>query len=144
MSEQSLYERIGGRAPILHLLKHFYADVRQHQALGPIFNAHIQDWPHHLEKIANFWSTVTGGPRLYNGAMALRHVPLGLKEEHFGAWLGLWEHHCRAWLPGDCAEELILVAKQIGARLRMACRIPISKSDRSLLNPFGGLPLIPE
>lgn len=137
MSEQSLFERVGGREQIMNLLRHFYADVRQHQLLGPVFNAQIEDWPHHLEKIADFWSTVCGGPVRYNGAMAMRHVPLGLKEEHFQAWLGLWEHNCRVWLPADCAAELVTIAKQIGVRLRQACRVEVPGAERSFLNPFG-------
>lgn len=137
MDEQTLFDRIGGRPKLLELLRHFYADVRQHQLIGPIFNEQIEDWPHHIEKIADFWSTVTGGPRRYNGAMAARHVPLSLKEEHFGAWLGLWEHNCKIWLPADCAAEMLLIARQIGARLRLASRIPVPEKERPLLGSFG-------
>ena len=50
-----LFDRLGGRARLLYLLRHFYADVRQHEDIGPIFSAHITDWPAHLEKIADFW-----------------------------------------------------------------------------------------
>jgi len=114
-----LFDRLGGREPLLKLLRHFYADVRQHQVLGPIFNARIKDWPHHIEKIGDFWSTVCGGPATYNGRMGARHVPLGLKEEHFQAWLGLWEHNCRVWLAPDFAEGMITLAHQFGDRLRM-------------------------
>ncbi len=137
MTEQTLFDRIGGRTKLMELLRHFYIDVQQHQLIGPVFNEQIENWPEHLEKIANFWSTVTGGPSLYNGAMAMRHVPLSLKEEHFQAWLGLWEHNCKIWLPADCATEMIATAKQIGARLRMASRLPVPGKDRSLLGPFG-------
>ena len=52
----SLYERIGGRDGLMLLLRRFYADVRQHHVIGPIFTARIDDWPSHLEKIAGFWS----------------------------------------------------------------------------------------
>ena len=60
-----LYQRIGGRAGIFDLLRHFYADVRQDRVIGPIFTAQIDDWKHHLEIIASFWETLTGGPRSY-------------------------------------------------------------------------------
>ena len=33
----------------------FYAAIRRHEVLGPIFNAHVTDWPEHEEKIARFW-----------------------------------------------------------------------------------------
>lgn len=57
-----LFERLGGRPRLMHLLWHFYADVRQHREMAPIFAAHIRDWPTHLETIADFWSGATGGP----------------------------------------------------------------------------------
>ncbi len=121
----SLFDRIGGREKLVRFLHHFYADVRQHAVIGPIFNQQIEDWPKHIEKIADFWSNATGGPVRYSGPMPLRHIPLGLKEEHFGAWLGLWEHNCRAWLPADCVEEMIELAQNIGVRLRMFCDVPL-------------------
>ena len=114
----SLFNRLGGRPKLLHLLKYFYADVRQHREIGPIFAAHITDWPSHLEKIADFWSGVTGGPARYSGGMPVKHMSLGLEEKHFEAWLGLWARHCRAHLAPTEAEELIAAAENIGQRLR--------------------------
>lgn len=117
-SSGSLYDRLGGRPALQQLLKYFYADVRQHAEIAPIFAAHIEDWPAHLEKIADFWSGVTGGPTLYSGGMPFKHTPLGLEEKHFQAWLGLWSRHCRARLAPAEAEELIAIAETIGQRLR--------------------------
>lgn len=116
--ERALYERLGGRDAILRLLRHFYADVRQHNVIGPIFQAQIKDWPAHLEKIADFWSGATGGPPTYSGPMPQRHFPLGLAEAHFEAWLDLWRRHCRAHLAAPEAEEMIRLAEGIGERLR--------------------------
>ena len=114
----TLFERLGGRAILQDLLRHFYADVRQHTEIAPIFAANITDWPAHLEKIADFWSGALGGPLLYRGPMPMKHVLLGLEERHFQAWLGLWSRHCRAHLAAAEAEELIAVAVTIGQRLR--------------------------
>jgi hemoglobin len=115
----TLFDRIGGRPMLVQLLKYFYADVRQHAVIAPIFAAHITDWPAHLEKIADFWSGATGGPVHYRGAMPAKHVPLGLEERHFEAWLGLWARHCQARLAPTEAAELIAVAETIGQRLRL-------------------------
>ena len=52
------------------------------------------------------------------GAMPAKHMPLGLEEKHFQAWLGLWQRHCRAHLPAGEAEEMIGLAENIGQRLR--------------------------
>lgn len=119
----ALYERIGGRPVLLVLLKHFYADVRQHREIAPIFAANIEDWPAHLEKIADFWSGITGGPRLYAGGMPWKHVPLKLEERHFAAWLDLWARNCRAQLPPAEANDMIAAAETIGLRLRQIIAI---------------------
>lgn len=118
MAAPTLYERIGGHDGLMLLLRRFYADVRQHQVIGPVFAERISDWPSHLEKIAGFWSGLTGGPALYGGGMAARHLPLRLEAPHFEAWLGLWHRHCRAHLPASEAEEMIVLADNIGRRLR--------------------------
>jgi hemoglobin len=122
-SGPSLFERVGGHDGLMKLLNHFYADVRQHSLLGPIFNGLIEDWPSHLEVIARFWATVTGGPSEYSGKMPARHIPLSLKEEHFLAWLGMWKHNCQIYLPEDCATEMIDVADSVASRFRKFCGV---------------------
>ena len=117
-TQAALFDRLGGRTRLLFLLKHFYADVRQHNLIGPIFAAQIKDWPAHLEKIADFWSGASGGPANYRGPMPQRHFPLGLGETHFEAWLDLWRRHCRAHLGAQEAAEMIKLAEGIGERLR--------------------------
>lgn len=129
----SLFDRLGGRETLRTLLRHFYADVRQHRLIGPIFGAQVHDWPAHLEKIADFWSGATGGPARYAGPMPQRHFPLGLGPEHFEAWLDLWRRHCRIHLGAQEAEEMIRLAEGIGARLRELVR----------LNRPGGEGLVP-
>jgi hemoglobin len=145
MNDQaSLYERLGGREKLAQLLRHFYADVRQHKLLGPLFAEHIHDWPKHLELIADFWSTIAGGPPVYAGRMPVKHVPLGLREEHFTAWLGLWEHHCKAWLTPECAAELIQLAHTVAARLRIICGVTSpTGSDFAFAPRSYGSPLKP-
>jgi truncated hemoglobin YjbI len=56
-----LYQRIGGREGILHLLKHFSANVRPDPLNGPVLNAQKKDWKAHLQTIAKFGETVIGG-----------------------------------------------------------------------------------
>ena len=114
----SLYIRLGGRTAIAVLVKQFYADVLQHQVIGPIFGERIEDWPEHLEKITDFWSRVTGGPSNYTGQMPMKHLALGLKPDHFDAWLGLWVANCRAYLKPAEADEMIALAREIGLRLK--------------------------
>jgi hemoglobin len=114
-----LYQRIGGHEGISKLLRHFYAEVRQDPLIGPIFNAQIKDWKHHLEIISSFWQTLTGGPRTFARPMPMKHLPLQLKEEHFERWLFLWQANCRAQLPIEAAREMIDLAHHIAHKLRI-------------------------
>ncbi len=115
---QTLYDQIGGRPKLVELLRHFYADVRQHALIGPIFTARIEDWPAHIENIADFWSGLTGGPAQYRGGMPWKHVPLGLEEAHFQAWLTLWKRTCQTHLTESAANDMGAIADKIGLRLR--------------------------
>jgi hemoglobin len=114
-----LYQRIGGHEGISKLLRHFYADLRQDPLIGPIFNAQIKDWKHHLKIIASFWETLIGGPRSYARPMPIKHSPLQLREEHFERWLFLWQANCRAQLPSEAAREMIDLAHHIAHKLRI-------------------------
>ena len=116
-STASLYDRLGGHDGILKLIKTFYVDARQHAVLGPIFNSHIQDWPAHLDKIADFWALQTGGQSRYRGGFAGAHMSLGLQAEHFQHWLGLWELNNGRHLAPREAEELNARAHELGRRL---------------------------
>jgi hemoglobin len=113
-----LYSRLGGHKGISHLLHSFYADVRQHEIIGPIFNRQIHDWPAHILKITEFWARATGGPSMYAGQMPLKHLALGLQADHFQHWLNLWDFNCRRHLKATEAEEMSRLAQGIGARLR--------------------------
>jgi hemoglobin len=112
-----LYSRLGGLEGILRLIRPFYMDVRQHAVLGPIFNAHIADWPAHLEKIAGFWALQSGGPSEYRGGFAGAHIPLGLRPELFQHWLGLWEFNNGRHLPPAEAAEMNALAHEFARRL---------------------------
>lgn len=114
---QSLYDRLGGHDGILKLLKSFYVDARQHTVLGPIFNSHIQNWPAHLDKIADFWALQSGGPTRYRGGFAGVHLSLGLQAEHFQHWLGLWELNNGRHLAPREAAEMNARAQELGRRL---------------------------
>jgi len=133
--DPSLYERLGGHEGILKLIKPFYADLRQHAVLGPIFSGRIQDWPAHLDKIADFWALQTGGDSHYHGSFGSAHVSLGIGTEHFQHWLGLWEfNNARQLEPGEAA-GMNALAQQLAARL-----FAITQGRRS---PPIGMPVLP-
>ena len=121
-----LYQRIGGSEGLSRLLRHFYADVRQDPLIGPIFNAQIKDWKHHLEVIASFWETIIGGPSTYARPMPMKHLTLRLREKDFERWLFLWQANCRTQLSSAVAKEMIELANHIAHRLRTILGIPIN------------------
>lgn len=116
--EISVFEQMGGAPALKKLLHHFYADVRQDEVIGPIFNARIHDWPTHLDKIGNFWARQTGGPSNYAGGFGAAHLSLGLQPEHFQRWLGLWERNCRQHLEPGVADKMIARAYDLGNNLK--------------------------
>lgn len=117
MEEPTLFDRIGGDAPLRGLLQSFYGAVRLDPVIGPIFEKHIIDWNHHLAIIQDFWRTQTGAPPSYRRPFAAQHLKLGLQKEHFQLWLACWDQNCRNLLGAREAEEMIVIASQIGARL---------------------------
>lgn len=73
------------------LVHAFYDAVRADPVLGPVFEAHVQDWPGHLAHLVDFWSAMLRGTRRFSGAPVQRHNALpGLDEAMFARWLMLF------------------------------------------------------
>ena len=87
---------IATRADIALQVESFYAKVRKHELLGPIFNDVIKDWPSHLVKLTDFWETNLLFVRKYKGNPLKAHVQVETEHDHtieqlhFGHWLQLW------------------------------------------------------
>ena len=113
-----LYERIGGRRKLGVLVRNFYLSLREHPTLGPIFARHVKSWPAHYEMLTDFWTLQTGGPARYRGRLLQAHAPLGLRSEHFDAWLTQWRQSCRLHFSASEADEMIALAERLGARMR--------------------------
>lgn len=76
---------------IEQLVHGFYAKVRDDALLGPIFDRRISDWPHHLAKMVDFWSSALRGTKRYRGTPMPVHVSLpGLSVDTFHRWLELF------------------------------------------------------
>lgn len=104
---------------IMKLLRAFYANVRVDPLIGPIFNARIQDWEHHLVRIGDFWSAVMLRTGRYEGQPMRLHVPLPIDSAHFDRWLELFETTAREMCPAAVAEQFIQRARTIGRSLEM-------------------------
>lgn len=101
------------------LLVHaFYAQVRQDKALGPIFNAHVDDWPHHLAKLVDFWSALLRGTRRFDGAPMPKHAALpDLHPGLFQRWLELFRETAAVQDNQAMARQACETAGRIAQRL---------------------------
>lgn len=104
---------------IMKLLRAFYAKVRVDPLIGPIFNARIQDWEHHLVRIGDFWSAVMLRSGRYQGQPMRVHLPLPIDATHFDRWLGLFEETAREMCSPAIAEQFGQRARTIGKSLEM-------------------------
>src|SRR5690554_3980662 len=100
------------------LVNRFYGRVRADPALGPIFNAHIDDCPVHLDIMVKFWSSILLGSGEYSGTPMSKHLALpDLDATHFKRWLAL-SHQTTAELPNrDMANPADELARRIARSL---------------------------
>lgn len=98
----------------------FYACVRHHPGLGPIFARHVADWPAHEEKIARFWRNAILFERAYDGNPMMVHMAAGdVRAPMFDIWLGLFDSVLHRTLPDETAKAWSALAHRIGRGLRM-------------------------
>ncbi|MES2843483.1 MAG: group III truncated hemoglobin [Pseudomonadota bacterium] len=107
-------------AQIDAVIAEFYACVREHPGLGPVFARHVTDWPVHEEKIARFWRNAILYERDYHGNPMLVHMAAGdVRAPMFDVWLGLFDSILRRELTPDLAAQWSSLAHRIGRGLRM-------------------------
>lgn len=98
----------------------FYAAIRHHATLGPVFAAHVTDWPEHEAKIAGFWRNAILMERSYDGNPMQAHKVAGdVRPGMFEPWLGLFDQVLARQLPPDLAAAWSALAHRIGRALRM-------------------------
>lgn len=100
----------------------FYARVRTDADLGPIFQR-ILDWPAHLARMCDFWSSVILITGAYKGDVIGQHLPLpGLTERHFGKWIELFEATTKELCTPQQAVAFSLRAAKIAEVIKAARR----------------------
>ena len=98
----------------------FYAAIRRHEVLGPVFANHVTDWPMHEEKIARFWRNAILFERGYDGNPMRVHIAAGdVRAAHFAPWLALFDETLRRTVPAETAAAWSALAHRIGGGLRM-------------------------
>ena len=98
----------------------FYARVRDHHVLGPVFGAHVDDWPAHEAQIARFWKGAILFQPGYEGSPMMAHRRAGdVEAGHFPIWLGLFDDTLRRELDPLAAASWSALAHRIGQGLRL-------------------------
>ncbi|WP_232337832.1 group III truncated hemoglobin [Deinococcus arboris] len=114
-------EEVGGKTALRAVVAEFYARAQADPLLGPVFTAHVQDWPAHLHRVTAFWVTVLGGAENtappWRGNLNAAHAGLGVRGEHLARWLALWAATAHDLLPAPAAGLLAARAQTMGARL---------------------------
>jgi hemoglobin len=78
-------------ALISDLVEGFYARIREHPVLAPIFAAKVDNWPPHLQRMKDFWASIAIESGRFHGNPMLKHMAIaGLDPEHFRLWLETW------------------------------------------------------
>ncbi|KAF0171910.1 MAG: hypothetical protein FD162_2718 [Rhodobacteraceae bacterium] len=106
-------------AEIEAVVTEFYAVVRTHPGLGPVFAAHVTDWPAHEAKIAAFWRNAILLERGYDGnPMAVHKAAGDVRPGMFDVWLGLFDSVLQRELAPETAAAWSALAHRIGRGLR--------------------------
>lgn len=123
------------------LVETFYGRVRQDDLIGPLFNAAIDDWPHHLKSLATFWNSVMLGSGRYKGQPVPAHMKhrAHITPAMFTRWLLLWKATTDELMQADAAAALQAKAERIAESLQLAL---FFRPDRS--NPKGNNFMPPE
>jgi len=106
-------------AMIERLVHAFYKKVMEDDVLRPIFEPRIRDWPAHLARMCQFWSSVVLLTGVYHGRPMPAHVRLPVDSVHFDRWLTLFDETARAVCPPPAAALFIDRARRIAESLEL-------------------------
>ncbi len=113
----------------------FYARIRAHPVLGPVFAVHVKDWPTHEEKIVRFWRNALLLQHCYDGNPMQVHMAAGnVKAEHFAVWLALFDAVLNQELPQPLAQSWSALTHRIARGLSYG--LPQENSNTNI--PFLG------
>src|SRR5690606_27886731 len=88
------------------------------------FNAHIDDWDHHLAKLVDFWSSILLRTGRFSGAPMPKHAVLpDLSAELFEHWLALFRQTAQEQPNQAMAELACAMAARIAQSLWMGYQI---------------------
>lgn len=112
----------------------FYDTVRDDKLIGPIFNELVQDWPAHLNRMCQFWSSVALAQGAYDGRPLQKHLPLKINRHHFDRWLELFaqtlQHHCTEPAARHFMERALRIASSFETSIAAHNGVILQKGER--------------
>jgi hemoglobin len=120
------------QADLPRLLSCFYDRVRRDAELGPVFNDAVHDWPEHLDRLEDFWSSVMLASGRYKGNPVVIHLIHAhrITPGMFGRWLELWEQTTGELLPDEVGRTAQAKARRIAKSLQAAIRLRTPANPR--------------
>lgn len=122
---------VGVTEEMIHAVVHgFYAQVRRDPAIGPIFNRAIaeEEWPGHLAKMCDFWSSVLLMTGRFKGTPMVAHAQIAdLRPTHFARWLHLFRQTVERLCPVEAAALFVAKSEMIAKSLQLG--IAVSRGE---------------
>ena len=118
MSEAALASHVTSQN-LRALVGRFYGRARQDDLLGPVFDAAIDDWDHHLDHIAAFWSSSLLGVGRFAGRPMGAHMRHPITPPMFDRWLALWAQATAEIYEPDIAAALQARAARIAESFKL-------------------------
>ncbi len=106
---------------IRKLVHSFYGKVRKDERLGPLFdNAMTEPWPDHLDKMCDFWSSITRLTGRFKGRPMQTHARIAeIRIEDFAIWLSLFHETAHDVCPPEIAAIFIQKAEMIAESFKL-------------------------
>lgn len=101
------------------LVGRFYGRARRDELIGPVFNAAIEDWDHHLDHIATFWTASLLGVGRFEGRPMAKHLRQPITPPMFDRWLALWGEATSEIYEPDIARGLQARAARIAESFKL-------------------------
>jgi hemoglobin len=122
---------------IADLVSTFYERVRRDPLLGPVFNDAVDDWPAHLGRMRDFWSSVTLMSGRYKGKPIPAHAKLrAIEAAHFTHWLALFRETACDVCPPQAAALFIDRAERIAESLQVGVALQRQSISPHALDPI--------
>ncbi len=105
----------------IRLLVHqFYDNVRIDPLIGPVFQAAVASWDHHLDLLTRFWCSIMLATRTYKGNPLAVHFEVPVTPEMFSRWLALWGETVDAMFVPHIADQFKAKAFKMGQNMQFA------------------------